>query len=192
MKTPTRITLLATLALLGLRAEAASISLQPSQAIVQQNGNFTVDLLLNATDAPGSHPGLFGGQVVIDFNPALLTYTGFSTSLHLFSPVTTGSSGGKQTVTLGFDNAVDNGVVGTFSFKAIGSPQQVAGIGLADADDFMGTFVSYVPTNQAFYPTAAGTSIQIQAVPLPGAAWLAVTALGAAATRLRRRATAAA
>ena len=58
--------------------------------------------------------------------------------------------------------------------------------GLADADDFFGTFFNTVPTNQPFYPTFTGTSVQITPVPLPGAAWLLVTAFGIAAARLRR------
>ncbi|QOJ32651.1 MAG: hypothetical protein HRU81_11305 [Gammaproteobacteria bacterium] len=187
MTTPIRITLLATLALLALPAGAASITLQPSQAIVQQGASFTVDLLLDALDAPGSHPGMFGGQVVIDYDPALLQFTGFDTSLHLFEPVTEGTSGTRKTVTFGFDNATDNGLVGRYGFKAIGSPQQIATLGVQDADDFMGTFISYLPTYKAFYPGFTGTSVQIAAVPLPAGAWMALTALGAAATRLRRR-----
>lgn len=187
MNAPFRTTLIAALGLLGLQAEAATIALQPSQVIVQQGSDFTINLVLNATDAPGSHPGLFGGQVVIDYDPSQLLFTGFSTELNVYSPVTTGTAGSRSTVTLGFDHATDSGVVGSFGFRAIGSPTEGTTIGLRDADDFMGTFVSYVPTYQAFYPTALGTSLQIQAVPLPGAAWLALTALGAAATRLRRR-----
>lgn len=187
MTMPNRFAMFTTLALLGLQAEAASITLQPSQAVVQQGAGFTVDLLLNALDAPGSHPGMFGGQVVVDYDPAQLQFTGFTTGYHLYEPVTQGTSGTRSTITLGFDTTTDNGLVGQFSFTAIGSPQQVATLGVQDADDFMGTFVSYLQTYQAFYPEFAGASVQIQAVPLPGAAWMALTALGAAATRLRRR-----
>lgn len=187
MTTPNRFAMFTTLALLGLQAEAASITLQPSQAVVQQGASFTVDLLLNALDAPGSHPGMFGGQVVIDYDPAQLQFTGFTTGYNLYEPVTEGTSGTRSTITLGFEATTDNGPVGQFSFTAIGSPQQVATLGVQDADDFMGTFVSYLPTYQAFYPEFAGASVQIAVVPVPGAIWMMLSALGAAVTCLRRR-----
>jgi len=175
-----RTTLLAGLALASLGAQAATISLQPSQASVATGAAFSIDLLLDATDAPGAHPGLFGGEVVIDYDPGQLQFTGFTTSLPLFEPVTEGSLDGRSTVSFGFDHAPDTGVIGSLGFIAIGTPGDTASLGLRDADDFMGTFISYLPTYQAFYPEASGTSVQLVGaeVPLPGALWLLASALG--------------
>ena len=159
----------------------------PSSATVAENGAFTVDLLLDATDAPGDHPGLFGGSIVLSFDPTLLAYGGFALAegVSYFSSPVTGTANGNQTVTLGFENAGDVGAVGTFSFTAIGSAGSIATLGIADSDQFFGTFVSQVPTNQPFYPEFIGASVEI--VPLPGAAWLLVTALGIAGVRTRRQ-----
>lgn len=187
MKKRTRSTLLALATLtLSAGAGAATVSVQPSSAQVAQGTAFTVDLMLNASDAPGAHPGLYGGQVVLAFNPALLSYGGFAlaSGVTFFSSPVVGSSGGLTTVTLGFENATDVGRAGTFSFTAIGAPGSVAALDIADADDFFGTFVSYVPTYQPFYPAFVDASVQV--VPLPGAAWLMATAFGAIAARARR------
>lgn len=188
MTTRHLVSLLGSLALtvIGLRVEAATISLQPSVPLVAQSSAFTVDLLLDASDAPGAHPGLYGGQIVIDFDPALLTYGGFSLAgdVRFFSSPVTGTRGGRQTVTLGFENAGDVGTVGNFSFTVLGAPGIIASINLADADDLFGTFVSYVRSDQPFYPDFVDTSVQV--VPLPGTAWLLLTAFAAAGTRARR------
>lgn len=173
-------------------AGAATITLQPSAAQVAQNGAFTVDLLLNASDAPGSHPGLYGGSIVLDFDPAVITYGAFALApgVSFFSSPVTGSGGGRATVTLGFENAADVGRVGTFSFTAIGSPGSSSTLNIEDADDFFGSFIAQVPTEQAFYPQFVDASVQV--VPLPGAAWMLLTAFGIAGARARRQRTRAA
>lgn len=189
MKTRQLLSVLVCLALggVGLLADAATISLQPSAAAVGPGSLFTVDLLLDAVDAPGTHPGgIYGGRVVVDFDPALLAYGGFSltSDANFFIDPVVGSSGGRQTVTFGFYKAEDTGSVGSFSFTALGSPGTSASINIADEFDFFGSFVSYVPSNQRFYPEFVDTSVAV--VPLPGTAWLLVTAFGAAAARARR------
>lgn len=166
--------------------QAATVSLNPSAASVLTNDLFSVVLSLNATDAPGTHPGLYMGNIVIDFDPARLSYQGFTFQ----APVTqknapvTGTANGRQTVTLGFQNATDISTIGTFSFRAIGSAGQTASIGLADADDFFGTFIATLPTNQPFYPEFQGTSVAI--VPLPATAWLLLTGFALVGARARR------
>lgn len=169
----------------GGAAQAASLALVPSATSVAQNGTFTVNLVLNAADAPGAHPGLYGGEIIVDFNKTLLTYGSFTlaSGLSFFSSPVVASSGNTQTVTFGFENAPDTGTVGTFSFTAIGPVDSLATIGLADADDFSGSFASYVPTYQRFYPTFTGA--QVNVVPLPAGIWLLGTAVGALVARRR-------
>jgi len=177
-------------------AVAASLTLTPGTGTflvsgapkAQQNTNFQVNLNLDATGAPGANPGLYGGNIVIQFDKTLLQYNGFGfnpgvPALAFFDPPVVSTSGNIQTVTFGFNNAPRTGVVGSFNFKAIGAVNSVANIGLADADDFMGTFISYVPTYQAFYPSFSGTPIGISAIPLPAGVWLLGTALGSLGLR---------
>jgi hypothetical protein len=171
----------------ALPALGASISLQPSPAQVQQTQGFTLSLLISATEVPGD---LHGGLVIIDFDPTLLSYDSSSlalqTGISFFEPLSVGSSGGRQTLSFGFDNAPDTGTVATMTFTAIGAAGSTASIGIADGDDFSGSFASYYPTYQRFYPDFTGTSVELSAIPLPGAAWLLVTALTVVATRARR------
>ncbi|MEZ5566305.1 MAG: hypothetical protein R3F24_12760, partial [Gammaproteobacteria bacterium] len=171
--------------------QAASLSLVPSATTVIEGTGFTVDLVLDASDAPGAHPGLYGGEILVDFDNTLLNYNSFTLTSGLsfyIDPVTT-TTGNTNTVRFGFDNAPDNGTVGTFSFTAAGLPGSLAQIGLVDADDFSGSFASYVPTYQRFYPDFSGTEVSISAVPLPAGMWLLGSALGMLPMfRLRRTA----
>jgi len=175
------------LTIAGTTAQAASLTLFPSAASVARNGNFTVNLVLNATDAPGAHPGIYGGEIIVDFDRTLLTYSGFTpaSGVTYFAPLVVATSGNTQTVSFGFENVTDTGTVGTFAFTAIGPVGSLATIGLVDADDFSGSFASYVPTYQRFYPDFVAA--QVNVVPLPGAVWLLGTAVGALAARRRLR-----
>jgi hypothetical protein len=158
----------------------------PTPISVATGESFDVIVRLDATGAPGAIPGLYGGQFVIDFDPAQLRYDAFSLApgISFFSAPATGSAGGRQTVTIGFDNGTGNGAaIGTFRFTALGAPGSLATIGLADADDFFGTFISYVPSYQPFYPAFDGTQVNI--VPLPAAGWLLVSAIASVAARRR-------
>lgn len=168
----------------GSAAQAASLTLVPSATTVAQNGTFTVSLMLNAMDKPGT---LYGGEILVDFDITKLTYNNFTlangASYYLSPQVTTG--GTTRTVRLGFNNAIKMGVVGTFSFTALGGPGSMAMIGLEDGDDFSGSFASYVPTYQRFYPDFVDA--QVSVVPAPASLWLLGTAVGALAIRRRLR-----
>jgi hypothetical protein len=191
MKTP-RLTRLLALAVLctASATQAATISLAPSAPLLAPNSTFTINLLLDASDAPGSHPGLYVGKVILDFDPAKIAFQSFAFT----SPVGTltggkpvlGTSGSRQTVVLGFTGATDTSQIGTFTFLAGANPGGTT-IGLAEYQPFPGTFFSKLPTDQRFHPVASGTSLSISAVPLPGAAWLFLTGLGAVAARAARR-----
>lgn len=194
------------LALLGLLAIAATgarattvtptVTLTPSTGAsniggiyqVTQGGNFLVDLVLNAIpNTANDTTSQYTGSIVINYNPAILDYTGFTvlSPASLLTGPTVGGNSSNETVTLKFQNARDDVIIGRFAFTALGSAQTVATIGIADADSFFGSFISQAPTNQPLYPTFTGTSVTISAVPAPAGAWLLGTALGWLGVRRR-------
>ena len=99
------------------------------------------------------------------------------------APVVT-TTGFAETVQFGFDYANNENVVGTFSFIANGEIGNIATLGLADEDDFLGTFFEYY-TYQPMEPDFSGASVAV--VPLPASVWLLGTAVGALAARRRLR-----
>ena len=78
-------------------------------------------------------------------------------------------------------------MVGTFTFTPLGTPGNLATLGLRDYSQTIGTFFNYAPTYQRIYPTFTGTQVSIAAVPLPAGIWLLATGVGALAVRRRRR-----
>lgn len=170
-------------------AGAASLALMPTAGTVASGSPVTVRLDLNAANAPGAHPGLYGGGVVVSFDKTLLNYVSFTpvAGVSYFSAPVITTTGNTRTVSFGFDNATDVSNVGNFLFTALGGPGSLATLGLADADDFSGSFASYVPTYQRFYPTFTGAQVNISAVPLPAGVWLLGTGVGALVARRRLR-----
>ena len=175
----------------GATAQAASLTLVPSAATVAPGGAFTVNLVLDATSAPGMQPGIFSGQIALDFDKSKLSYGGFvaSSGVTFYLPPAVATTGNAQTVSFGFVKPGDVGTVGTFSFTALGAPGTLARLGLVDGDDFFGSsFVNKMPTDQRFTPLITGAQVSI--VPLPAGIWLLGTAVGALGLRRRFRRTA--
>ncbi len=166
--------------LLSANAMAVTISLIPSSTTVGLGSGFTVALFMNADDAPGTHPGIYSGGLIIDYDPAQLTLNGFTPSAPtVVSSETPGTSGSRNTVTylfndIFFNTSPDQGTIGSFSFTAL-SIATVADLNIADANP-LGSWVNENPTIIDFIPIMTGTSVTM--VPLPGALWLMLSGLG--------------
>lgn len=161
-------------------ALAVTISLIPSTTTVGVGSLFTVDLFMDADDAPGLHPGLYSGEIIIDYDPTQLTLNSFSPAgSTVVSSETPGTLGSRNTVTYLFDNiffntSPDQGTIGTFSLTA-STMASVAALNIADPN-YLNGWVNQNPSNTDFTPVLTGTSVTI--VPLPGALWLMLSGLG--------------
>jgi hypothetical protein len=156
---------------------------------VALNSTFEVSLDLDLTDAPGDHPGSFGGGVVLTFDPAVLSLVGFTPSgaatiVDMLPTVPMQDC--AQDAIVCFVDAPDISSVGSFTF-AVNSDAALGEtiIGIADADDFFGSFANQLLTNQAFDPMFMGTSVF--AVPAPAVAWLMTSGLAVFGLFARRR-----
>ena len=194
--------LLLTLGLAG-NAQAASLALKPSSNMnvaggviqIAQGGTINLDLQL-VLDEGDTLPGAYGGSIVVSYDSRRFDFDGFAPNgVSYFcyplppggcAPVVT-TTGFAETVQFGFDYAHNTDVVGTFSFIANGEIGQLATLGLADADDFFGTFFRYEPTYQPMTLDFSGASVAV--VPLPASIWLLGSALGGLVARRRFRRT---
>ncbi len=198
-----RIAAVSLLLTLAGSAGAASLALKPSPGMnviggviqVGQGGTVNLDLQL-VLEAGDTLPGQYGGTIVVSYDASQFDFAGFAPNgvSYFCDPLPPGgcapivaTTGSVETVELGFENAVNTNVVGTFSFVANGAIGEIASLGLADADDFFGTFLRYEP---AFEPyTLDFTGASVSTVPLPASVWLLGTALGGLAARRRFRRT---
>jgi len=158
---------------------AATVSLVPSTLTVDEGGQFSVDVMMDAADVPGSHeqPTAFLGSFKVEFDSAVVQYDGFeflapAQSLPVFEPI-----GVPVGVQIGFVNALDVGVIGTFNFTTLGSAGDVISISIGHLYPFgISTFVNMLPANVGFDPDFYGTEVSI--VPIPASVWLFASGLG--------------
>jgi len=168
--------------LFALPAYSASISLVPSTTTVNEGGTFSVDLVLDAADAPGNHPGSFRGKITLDYGISA-DYTGFTYSSPAVSFGDTNDNLGV--IELGFDLANDVGTIGTFTFDVTGSAGDVINLNIEDAVLFVGSFFNTDPSLTKFVPDMVDA--QVTVVPVPAAVWLMIGALGTLGGMVRRR-----
>ncbi len=176
MKSIPTITAAALLALYSITANAASVSLVPSASTVGAGDTFSLDLQLDASDqlVPG-FDGEFSGMVAVRFNSEFVDFTSFvfSAPATELSGVSVLTDGSDDIVTLGFENALDTGVIGTYNFVVNDLPGPVPPLGtvfvfdIYDADDFFDSFANESPSNQTFTPVFNGATVTV--VPLPAA-----------------------
>ncbi len=155
---------------------AATVSLVPSALTVDEGGQFSVDVMMDAAYVPGEHdqPTAFLGNFMVEFDSAAVTYDGFDfeAPAENLSVLPALISTGVQ---ISFVNALDVGVIGTFNFTALGSAGDVISISIGHPYPFS-TFVNMLPVNKVFDPVFSPTEITV--VPIPAAAWLFASGLG--------------
>lgn len=167
--------LIALAALIALPVSAATVSLVPSTSSIGAGEVFTVDLVLDAQDAPGVHTNSFQGFVNVSFDQTKVQYDAFVFN----SPATEFGGINDETdglVSFGFDKSTDDQVVGTFTFTALASAGDTILLNVADAVPVLGSFVNTNPTITPFTPDFVGG--QVNVVPIPAAAWLMLSGLG--------------
>lgn len=174
-----------TLALWGQTAGAASIALNPPSTTIEAEATFDLEFFLDAreteTDFNGPHPGNFCGVVRIDYDPNLLMFRAVEGALEMLDNSREILANGREAISFRFDDFAfdtqpDAGVVGIFTFEALGGLGSTD-IGIQDGEP-LGSFFNHAAgtnANEFFVPPSTAT---VQVVPLPAAAWLFLGALG--------------
>jgi hypothetical protein len=168
--------------------QAASISFDPGDILIPPTGQFTVNLILDlggiASQGGGAEFEFTGGVTFVSFTPSAY-FNSFDTNpngVNDFTRYGAAGSGNAFEITLAALDGIGSGTnsLGTMAINVYGP----GGIR---------SFAS--PVWDTFIDLELGTAIPgfifggLQAdVPLPATAWLFLAGLGAAATRLRRRA----
>ncbi len=193
MKSIPTITAAALLAVISVTANAATVSLVPSVSTVAAGDTFSLDLQLDASDqlVPG-FDGEFSGQVAVRFNSEFVDFTSFvfSSPATELSGVSVLTDSSDDIVTLGFENALDTGVIGTYNFVVNNIPDPVPSLGTVlmfevyDADDFFDSFANESPSNQTFTPVFNGATVTV--VPLPPALVFMLSAIASLLPVTRR------
>lgn len=171
--------------LLASTANAATVSLVSGSAFVDEGATFDINLVLDATGIGGNQPGAFNGNVTIEYDPALVSFNGFSYNSPAsfnFGPMMF-AEGSMQRIALDFTGAESDQSIGAYSFTALAS--EGTEIAFSIIADLSAGFANEDPTNLTFEPDFENTSVSV--VPLPASAWLMLSALGLVAARVRRR-----
>jgi hypothetical protein len=180
------------LAALSSAASAATVSLAPATQSVAPGDPVVLTLGFDFTGDP-----TLGGGVDVFYDPTVLDFVSFvfGTRAGLDpgynrAPDDKAGPGGValgELDGLGFGNfagLTGPGTVGQLNFLAIGPG--TAEVTLAENDSFAGGFYSA----STFGPQAVtfvGAEVEVQAVPLPAAAWLLASALGLTGLASARR-----
>lgn len=186
----------AAICFVGAAAHAASLTLIPGAPEVQAGDIFSIELHMDATDAPGLQPGVFSGLVALRFDSTYVDFTGFSFAAPAseLQAVSVNADGADDIVTFGFQGADRVGDIGTYSFAVNDSPDPLAAIGtifsfaVYDANDFFDSFANEggpMGGNQTFPIDPGNTSVSV--VPLPAPLVLMLTALATLIPAVRRR-----
>lgn len=179
-------------ALLGLllmagwsAAMAASISLVPATTTVGTGQPFSVDLVLDLSDATEAGAP-YTGDVMISYDPAFLSFDGFAEAVTGTTLPLGSTTGAINTVSISFGNITSaTATIGTYSFTTTALTGTSA-ITLADDNGLGSIFGTTNGLAQEIFPAFNGTSVTT--VPLPGAAWLLFSGLGLLGLTQRARA----
>lgn len=189
------------LALAG-NSQAATLTLKPADGmtvvgdVIQVGQGGTVELDLQLVLASGDAlPGHYGGEILVSYDSRYFDFNGFTPDGTSYfcdplppagcAPIVS-TTGFDETVRFGFENAYNTNVAGTLSFTATAPVGTTAALGLADADDFFGTFLLY-DRGLAPYEGLQFSGASVAVVPLPASVWLLGTAVAALAARRRFR-----
>ena len=175
---------------------AAFLTLTPSVPTVVAGDIFSIELYLDASDAPGQHPSAdLSGRVALQFDSEFIDFTGFAYSAPAIEleAVNVTTLGSDDIVTFGFENATDVGFIGTYSFIVNDSPDPLPALGSifnfdaydAKVEDFFDSFSNELGSNQTFPLTPEVASTSVSVVPLPAPLLLLLSAFAALLPSIR-------
>jgi hypothetical protein len=175
--------------------EAATISLSPENASAEQGGQVTFNLVENFSnqDLDPNTPDLAILAANSDFSwdPAVLTFVGFAYTTAFavqrdpsFDAKSAGSADPwdlqtSSLLSIGWSqfngiSILTDTIIGTLTFNVVGTPGSSTTISVAESLNWSGSFD--VNGTQIF-PSYAGATLSVNAVPIPAAVWLLLSGL---------------